>query len=418
MFAACTRRELRTLLRWGDEVDLPAGVTVWRQNAIGNCFVVVLSGRLRLQRGRRLIGTVGPGGWTGEVAVLGFGPQPATVTTDADCRLFVLGARALLSYAATLPGLRAGLFGGLSEREAVERIRSMRSEGLPLWRTLRRPPPRDVGPMPSWFRVYPTHRSGGALGVAPSHTVPRTTTAHVEGLSRRGMVIVSLVAAIALAAAATTIPVPYHTLRGNLRSATASIHVSAATSYLPSGRILFPVVDVHQDTTLEAVLDQFDPDDDVSSSANVEGEQSAAELTRANLRLMTQSKHNATAVALTTIAGGVGGPSVTIDTGDLGGPSGGLAFALAIIDLLTPGELTGGHTVAATGAITSDGSVEPVGGVRLKAIAARRQHVDFLIVPSANVPEATSAAGPVPVIGVDSLADALRFLASVGGSRS
>src|SRR5437764_5915763 len=94
LFAACTHRELMTLLPWGDEIELPAGVTVWRQNTIGNCVLVVLAGELRMSRGRRHVGTVLPGEWTGEVAVLGFGPQPATVTTQTDCRLFVLGARA------------------------------------------------------------------------------------------------------------------------------------------------------------------------------------------------------------------------------------------------------------------------------------------------------------------------------------
>ena len=34
---------------------------------------------------------------------------------------------------------------------------------------------------------------------------------------------------------------------------------------------------------------------------------------------------------------------VTIDSGTVGGPSAGLAFTLAVLDVLTPGELTGGH---------------------------------------------------------------------------
>src|SRR5690606_12675115 len=52
---------------------------------------------------------------------------------------------------------------------------------------------------------------------------------------------------------------------------------------------------------------------------------------------------------------------VFIDSGNVGGPSAGLAFTLALIDLLTPGELTGGHKVAVTGTIRLDGSVGPVG---------------------------------------------------------
>ena len=41
-----------------------------------------------------------------------------------------------------------------------------------------------------------------------------------------------------------------------------------------------------------------------------------------------------------------------ISLGDIGGPSAGLMFALAVVDKLTPGELTGGRFVAGTGTIT------------------------------------------------------------------
>ena len=45
---------------------------------------------------------------------------------------------------------------------------------------------------------------------------------------------------------------------------------------------------------------------------------------------------------------------VTIDSGDVGGPSAGLAFTLALIDVLSPGDLTGGKRVAVTGTIDLD----------------------------------------------------------------
>ena len=43
--------------------------------------------------------------------------------------------------------------------------------------------------------------------------------------------------------------------------------------------------------------------------------------------------------------------TVDIDSGRVGGPSAGLAFTLAILDVLTPGDLTGGPTIAVTGTI-------------------------------------------------------------------
>ena len=64
---------------------------------------------------------------------------------------------------------------------------------------------------------------------------------------------------------------------------------------------------------------------------------------------------------------------IKIATGDVSGPSGGLAFTLTIIDDLTPGNLTGGKKIAVTGTIDGDGTVGEVGGVPQKAVAARRR---------------------------------------------
>ena len=108
---------------------------------------------------------------------------------------------------------------------------------------------------------------------------------------------------------------------------------------------------------------------------------------------------------------------VDIDSGNVGGPSAGLAFTLGVIDLLTPGELTGGHEVAVTGTIDRDGNVGPVGGVPQKTAAVVHGGYDVFLVPSREVAEARKRAGDkVRVIGVDTLSDALDALASLGGS--
>jgi PDZ domain-containing protein len=107
---------------------------------------------------------------------------------------------------------------------------------------------------------------------------------------------------------------------------------------------------------------------------------------------------------------------VSIDTGDVGGPSAGLAFTLAIIDDLTPGDLTGGADVAVTGTINSDGTVGPVGGTGQKAAAVRAHGYDVFLVPSADYEAAQQHAGDVDVIAVNTLDEALAALADLGGN--
>ena len=89
------------------------------------------------------------------------------------------------------------------------------------------------------------------------------------------------------------------------------------------------------------------------------------------------------------------------------GSSLGLVLALALLDVLTPGSLTGGRHVAATGALDLTGRVGDVGGVREKARAAAAQGVGLLLAPAADVAEGERGARGtgLRVVGVDTVAD-------------
>jgi PDZ domain-containing protein len=108
--------------------------------------------------------------------------------------------------------------------------------------------------------------------------------------------------------------------------------------------------------------------------------------------------------------------NVKINTQLVGGPSAGLAFTLAIIDDLTPGSLTGGKRVAVTGTIAPDGTVGEVGGVEQKAITARTNGVQLMIVPKAEVADARRGADGVRVVGVANVDEALAALQRAGGA--
>jgi len=108
---------------------------------------------------------------------------------------------------------------------------------------------------------------------------------------------------------------------------------------------------------------------------------------------------------------------VSIDAGDVGGPSAGLAFALEVMEKLGH-DVVHGHRVAATGEMQLDGSVAPIGGVKQKIFDARRANVDIFLVPAGgNAATARHFAGPVKIIPVTSFTQALRALATLPAAR-
>ncbi len=105
---------------------------------------------------------------------------------------------------------------------------------------------------------------------------------------------------------------------------------------------------------------------------------------------------------------------VAIDSQNIGGPSSGLMYALGIMNLLTPDDLTNGHRVAGTGTIQRDGTVGAIGGVRQKVFAARRVGAEYVLVPTSNLDDAMTAAGDeINVVEVATIDDALEFLAGL-----
>jgi Lon-like protease len=103
---------------------------------------------------------------------------------------------------------------------------------------------------------------------------------------------------------------------------------------------------------------------------------------------------------------------VKIDTGDIGGPSAGLGFALEIYDSLSGRQLLHGHKIAVTGELDLAGGVHEIGGVQQKTIGAIDAGADTFLVPKGdNLRDATAAAkGRIHVIGVTSFAQALQVI--------
>jgi PDZ domain-containing protein len=103
---------------------------------------------------------------------------------------------------------------------------------------------------------------------------------------------------------------------------------------------------------------------------------------------------------------------VAFESGRGIGPSGGLAFALAVFSEISGENLARGRVIVATGAIAPDGRVRPVGYVAQKGRAAASARADIFLVPQHLVRDARRYSGRTRVIGVATFEDALAALRS------
>lgn len=105
---------------------------------------------------------------------------------------------------------------------------------------------------------------------------------------------------------------------------------------------------------------------------------------------------------------------INIDAGLVGGPSAGLMYTLAVMELLAPEDLTHGLVVAGTGTIDSAGNVGAIGGVRQKVVAAEAAGAEVMLVPTSNLEEAlTARRQELELIPVATLDEALAALAAL-----
>jgi Lon-like protease len=106
--------------------------------------------------------------------------------------------------------------------------------------------------------------------------------------------------------------------------------------------------------------------------------------------------------------------TIVFNLANIGGPSAGLMFSLAVVDKLTTGDLAGTNFVAGTGTITTDGKVGPIGGITHKMLAAREAGATVFLVPAENCDEARSGNDDgLQLIKVDTLERAIDALHTV-----
>ena len=116
LFSDLSAKELMSLSRLMDEVDLKPGTVIIREGNTGGEFFIVLEGTIEVKRKGRRLARLGPGDYLGEIALIDHGPRTATAMVETDARLLVLASREFHSMLASDPRIENKILRTLAAR--------------------------------------------------------------------------------------------------------------------------------------------------------------------------------------------------------------------------------------------------------------------------------------------------------------
>ena len=114
LFSRCSRAELKTVTRHVETVRLDPGIELTHQGDPGDAFYVILDGHARVTVDGDGVDTLGPGQYFGELALLDGEPRAATVTSETELEVAVLGVRMFRTLLREFPDLNGQLLAGLA----------------------------------------------------------------------------------------------------------------------------------------------------------------------------------------------------------------------------------------------------------------------------------------------------------------
>lgn len=116
LFSALSKKELQTLGRASDEIEVDAGKVLCEEGKPGHEFFLILDGQAAVKRGKKTVAKLEPGRYFGELSLLDRGPRSATVVADSPMTLLVLGQREFSGILDQLPAVSRKLLCSMAER--------------------------------------------------------------------------------------------------------------------------------------------------------------------------------------------------------------------------------------------------------------------------------------------------------------
>jgi CRP/FNR family cyclic AMP-dependent transcriptional regulator len=116
LFSRCSKGELRRISKLADEVDLRPGRVLTREGARGREFFVLLEGKAEVRSNTRLLPSLGPGDFLGEIALISDEPRTATVTAITPIHALVITDRAFRDLLRKAPAIQGKILTAVASR--------------------------------------------------------------------------------------------------------------------------------------------------------------------------------------------------------------------------------------------------------------------------------------------------------------
>jgi CRP/FNR family transcriptional regulator, cyclic AMP receptor protein len=116
LFSTATAKERRVLHKALEQVAVEPGRVLCEQGSTGREFFYIVSGTATVRLDNRKVRTLLPGHYFGELSLIDRRPRSATVVSDTDMELLVLGQREFNSVLSTMPELSRKMLIAMSGR--------------------------------------------------------------------------------------------------------------------------------------------------------------------------------------------------------------------------------------------------------------------------------------------------------------
>ena len=120
LFERCSKAELQQIARLADEILLPDGQILTREDQPGREFFVLVEGQVDVRRKGRLVKKLSSGDFLGEIALVADVPRTATVTATTPLRALVMIDRDFRSLMKEVPSLQPKVLYALAMRMPPE----------------------------------------------------------------------------------------------------------------------------------------------------------------------------------------------------------------------------------------------------------------------------------------------------------